>query len=117
MTIPDMHYHDKSCATCRYFRVWQSTYASAGECLIRGTIGMASKYQGGMVLGWARERYCDLWKKRPRKWSLYVERNPAFYDPYISRLTLLRLWRRLGLHVCAFLGEPAIAPSDNVPVE
>ena len=92
-----LRYQEVCCGTCRYFRV--DTRSSAdSECILLGrTLGIASKGESHLVLGWANERYCDFWKRRPRKWQVYAEANPHWNDMYIKRETLIRLRKRRGL--------------------
>lgn len=108
-------YHPQSCHTCRYFRVWISSHAVDSECLLRGrTLGIASTSPGMtgdtvLVEGWARERVCALWKRRPKTWRPYVHKNPHFFDPYVKRGTMRSLrWKLLGI-------RSPITPADVKP--
>jgi len=93
-----LRFHDQSCANCRYFRI-HTTGASDSECLALGrTLGTTRQNDISTLLGWARERLCELWAKRPRNWNIYsdgVDHNPHWVDPYIPREVTARRTVRL----------------------
>jgi hypothetical protein len=88
MPAPVLRFHHRSCYTCRYYRVWVCS-----ECLL---LGRTLSAEG--VDAWVdRARVCDGWKRRPVRWSVHTSRNPYFFDPYISRESMARIRRRVGL--------------------
>ena len=95
-----LRYHDRSCENCRYFRIHE-TAAVVSECLMHGrTLGVANKDNHYLLTGWARERVCDLWSRRPKSWIIYsegTERNPHWVDPYLPREVNQRRRKRLKL--------------------
>ena len=74
---------DRSCFTCRYYRI-HSTGSTTGECLLLGrtlSIGIEPRYADG-------HRVCNGWKVRPKTWNIHsqgVDNSPFWADPYISR--------------------------------
>jgi hypothetical protein len=94
-----LRWHEKSCANCRYFRI-HTTGASCSECLFLGrSLGCASAGDTSVLLGWARERLCDGWKRRPSNWDEVSDKNPYWEDRYITRESLVRIRSRAGLEV------------------
>lgn len=97
-TYARLRFQEKSCANCRFYRE-HKTSAVVSECLALGrTLGIQSANEAHILTQWARERLCDLWKKRPASWVIFsegVDKNPHFHDPYISRATNERRRARL----------------------
>jgi len=84
----NLRHHDKSCYTCRYFRM----HANGSDCLYLGR-AMGSSVTVGRLVDWARTKICDAWKKRPSTWNVYASKNPYWEDEYISRETQEKLKR------------------------
>ena len=83
--------HEKRCSNCRYYRVSiQSSRHS--DCLLLGRIlSFLGQPHDDM---W---RYCDGWKRRPKKWVVECDGNPFYKDAYISRESQKRMRKRLGI--------------------
>jgi len=87
---------EKCCATCRYYRIGKThsdTSATVSHCLLLGrTLSLTGRIADD------RGRYCDGWKKRPKKWNCwYKNRDPYLDDPYISTKTIDNLRKRYRL--------------------
>jgi hypothetical protein len=96
MAKPELKFVEKCCATCRYWRYWLGDNCPQGgtECLLLGRSLSAAVSESD----WSHKaRYCNGWKKRPKEWCFRVDKNPYWNDPYISRITLLNLRRRLKI--------------------
>lgn len=93
----NLRFHEQSCEKCRYFRI-HTTGASTSECLLLGrSLGISGKGEYALLFGWARERICDGWKRRPKTWNIYstgVENSPYWKDAYVSRVTQKRLRKK-----------------------
>ena len=94
--LGDLKYHEKSCATCRYYRIWQQARSSeSSDCLLRGrtlSIGRCNAYSD-------LARYCDLWKRRPKNWEVNTRKNPHWLDKYYKRAQLEKMRKRLGIAI------------------
>jgi hypothetical protein len=91
---PKLKFHEKSCQTCRYYRIGQNTPKSSivSDCLLLGrTLSITGKESTD------RERYCDGWKRRPKNWVYWVKTNPFWVDEYIPRKTQIKLRKRMGI--------------------
>jgi len=77
-----LKFHDKCCLSCRYYRAGQNF----SDCLNLGrTLSSTGVPYADMA------RYCDLWKRRPKSWDIYTDKNPFWEDKYISRITQSKL--------------------------
>jgi len=77
-----LKFHEKCCSTCRYYRAGEVVT----DCLNLGrTLSMVGVPYADQA------RYCDLWKKRPKTWIVYTNKNPFWEDEYIPRETQLNL--------------------------
>ncbi len=84
----NLRHHEKSCHSCRYFRVWKS----ASYCLVLGRhMGFSNKPK--TLFEWAMGTICDAWKKRPKTWSVVATRSPLWHDRHIPRATQKRFRR------------------------
>lgn len=101
---PHLRFHPQSCWMCRYFRIacmappddYGARSVSGSECILLGrTMGIGKSVAD--LVGWARERVCDCWKRRPARWEVTVDGNPHWTDPYISRDSLVKIRARARL--------------------
>jgi len=101
--LPKLRFHEKSCQTCRYFRIHKSgcyTIYKSGcytsSCLFLGRdLGITNNYNN--LPEWAKARVCDGWKRRPHTWlNVLQEKNPYWFDEYIPRESLLKIRKRAG---------------------
>ena len=73
--------NDPICATCKFYRIWE-TGCRSSNCLVLGrTMGMGDAIE-------TDRRCCDGWSQCPEQWEIYskgVNANPFWADPYISR--------------------------------
>lgn len=91
---PQLKFHEKSCLTCRYYRIGKFNPEScvSSDCLLLGrTLSMTGREITD------RQRYCDGWKRRPKTWEYRVGYNPFWEDVYIPRETQIRLRKRAGI--------------------
>ena len=93
----NLRFQEKSCWNCRYYRQFlPKEGAATAECLALGrTMGITPAGQSASLIGWARERLCDLWKRRPKTWVYFTQKNPHWEDEYYKRETLQRMHKRL----------------------
>jgi len=84
----NLRHQDKSCHTCRYFRL----HSNASYCLFLGR-PMDTNSSVVRLVGWAMATICDAWKKRPSTWSVIATENPFWFDRYIPRKTQKRFRR------------------------
>lgn len=97
-TDPNLRFHKESCGNCKYFRIHTQESATVSECLLLGrTMGIAGQYESHHLTGWARERVCDFWTRRPNKWYIYTDKNPHWEDQYLTREFLMNRRKVLGL--------------------
>lgn len=92
MKPPKLKFHEKSCSTCRYYRIHVSKYSSTTDCLLLGR--MLSFYTNPDQ---ERAKYCDGWKKRPKRWEVRTKKSPFWHDKYIPPKTQINLRKRLGI--------------------
>ena len=83
-----LKFHRKSCFTCKYYRVYLGYHHDFSQCL---RIGSILSPIGDTLHD--RARYCSLWRKRPKDWDPYTDKNPYFFDKYIPREELELLWK------------------------
>src|SRR3990167_1364291 len=91
----ELRWQHQVCFFCRYYRMVvqePSNPCRPSECLLlRRTLSVTSDPKDD------RDRVCDAWKRRPKKWDYLVKLNPHWRDPYIPRGQLLNLRKRLGI--------------------
>lgn len=90
--IPTLKFHAQSCFTCRYYRIHQHPSCASAECLLLGR-----SLSSGTDSYADRARFCEGWKRRPKNWEVYTDKNPHWEDKHIPRETLLKLRVRLSL--------------------
>lgn len=93
-----LRYQEKCCGTCRYYRL-HKTSAVTSDCLLLGRM-LGINTSASDFFYWDMSRFCDFWAKRPKKWTVYsvgVDKNPHWVDPYLPRETLIQLRKRLRL--------------------
>jgi hypothetical protein len=93
-----LRYQDRSCDNCRYFRIHHGSDGWTSMCLLLGRdLGTAATDYNALD-GWARERVCDGWSRRPKSWRIYSEglRSPYWDDPYLPRELNERRRKRLA---------------------
>jgi len=84
----NFRHHDKSCHSCRYFRI----SSQGSNCLFLGRMLSRESVSVGTLVEWAKGTLCDAWKKRPSTWKLYVK-DPFWCDPHITKETQRRFRR------------------------
>jgi hypothetical protein len=92
--LPQPAYHEKSCATCRYFRMSSSDFYSA--CCILLSKHLATAEYRESLDHRTRSLVCSAWKPRPKRWKIEFTKDPMFSsapDPYVSMNTIFRLRR------------------------
>jgi hypothetical protein len=87
---PTLQWHEKSCYVCRYYRQMRENGFS--DCLLLGRSLSQTNDPAH-----DRARVCEGWKRRPKTWVHYVDENPFWNDPYISRESQIRTRKRLGI--------------------
>jgi len=87
-TAYPLRFHERSCATCRYYREHE-TVGAVSACLLHGyTLGSTEVHARGWLTTWARTRVCDLWSRRPKGWMIFSKgpgKDPHWFDPYLPR--------------------------------
>ena len=110
----NLRHQEKSCETCRFFRVClkeSSSKTITSECLLLGRTMGINIDDRVQLIDWARGRVCDGWKQRSKTWKIDAYKNPYFEDKYFKRSTLerkrndvLKIYYEYG----KFLGEGSI---------
>jgi len=76
---------EKSCHSCRYFRL----RGDSSYCLFLGRI-LATSDEPVDLVNWSMTTICDAWKKRPKTWNAIATDDPFWFDRYITRQTQRR---------------------------
>lgn len=98
--IANLRAVEQCCFKCRYYRLMVPEpgrgTAFGGQCLLLGrSLSIANDEE--FCDDSDRQRVCDLWKKRPKKWEYKTEENPFWKDKYLSREKLISMRKHKGL--------------------
>ena len=72
---PKIKYHEKSCATCNNFAINNDNgnRQDISYCPLIGSLACSMDVE--KLVGWAREKVCDEWRKQEEGYSYFV-RDP-----------------------------------------
>lgn len=87
--------HKIKCYSCRYYRIY-TKFSFSSNCLLLGRMLCITNEERDLFY-WDSARYCESWKKRPKKWVIKSTKNPFWFDIYIPRQSQIKTRKRVGI--------------------